>query len=174
MGKVIALFGIMMISMCVLSSCTDTSPRTDGDQDLNLLLSFDRMAYEEGQSISATITLKNQSKEAIVVNGRLALNAPESPDAVRDLAFHIATPSNQELPLAARVNVRLLKDTDFVTLSPGVQIQRTYRLDQFYRFVQTGAFEAYVVYQNQSDPSDSDAAWKGELRSNTVGFIFGE
>jgi hypothetical protein len=122
-----------------------------------------KLAINADQPMTLTVTLSNEGEEAVLVNGRLAFNAPYAPEPFRELSLAITGADGAEAPFMARINIGFPGDDDFVTLDPGQGIDREIELDSFYE-LESGEYTVLASYENQSDPA-GDQAWKGTLSS---------
>ena len=137
-----------------------------------LSVAFDKTEYRPGDPIQVTFTLRNTEQTPVLVNGRLALNAPFAPPRYREVALTITAPSGQPLPFMAKLNLGGAQDKHFKLLQPGETVQHSYALRDYYRFDQPGAYTAEASYQNQAEPSQAGSLqpWKGELSAEPVSF----
>lgn len=157
------------IALSLLNAgCSLLNSGSQRTSDPTITLTLDKADYSSGEAIQATLFLRNATNESLLVNKRMAVNLPSAPDAVREVSFLISGPSGQELPLNARINVRLPTEDDFSILSPGQTVQQTRELQSLYSFEESGQYSIYAVYQNMEDPPSGAEAWKGEITSNLV------
>jgi hypothetical protein len=139
---------------------------------LTLELVLDKDVYQRGEPISARLILTNIGEQRVVVNQRMISNFLQAPDQFRDVSFLIISPADQSVPWGVRKDVEFPKTTDFVTLSPGAEIEATYDLQSDYIIPRvSGRYIVIAYYKNTSDPDDNRVAWKGELTSNLVVII---
>jgi len=137
---------------------------------LELDLGLNENIYQIGDTILATLSLKNIGQEPLIVNKRM-INYVKDLKDLCEIAFTIVTPSGDEAYFVPRVNVRLLKKDDYTTLLPGDVITSTYEIDDYYSPLESpGNYTIYAIYQNYNDPGDGEIAWKGEIKSNTITF----
>ena len=151
-----------------IAGCSLIAPTQQNEGELVLTLSLDANNYTTDAPIQATVQLQNAGKERPLVNRRMALSSPSAPRELREVVFVVIGPTGTELPLGARINLRLPQSSDFATLAPGAVIQRDYALRQFFSFHQPGQYTITAVYQNSSDPPSGNESWKGEVSSNSV------
>jgi len=141
-----------------------------GMAKLILSIKLENTVYRSGEAVRALVSLTNSGTEEIVVNKRMAANFSNAPELVRDVAFTVKGPTDQLLPFIARVNVRPVKHSDFIILSPGETIVMPYELGTLYDLRDSGRYSIYAEYQNAIDPDRNITAWKGKLKSNEVVF----
>jgi len=145
-------------------------PTGDKTTDLTIALRMDKTNYKPGEPIRALMTLKNAGSKDIVVKQRVAVNLPGMPGEVRDIVFMIKGPLGDVHP-SFRVTVRHLLPEDFVVLSPGETIEKSFDIQKIYDLTDIGPYSVSVVYQNAQDPGPFHRrAWKGEITSNVVDF----
>jgi len=153
------------------AGCSLIAPTQQNEGDLMLTLSFDAEDYTADAPIQAMVQLQNAGNASPLVNRRMALSSPSAPRELREVVFVVIGPTGTEVPLGARINLRLPQDSDFSILAPGAVIQRHYSLRQFFSFDQPGQYTITAVYQNSSDPPSGDESWKGEVHSNSVAIV---
>ena len=153
------------------AGCSLIAPTQQNEGELALTLSFDADEYTADAPIRAIVQLQNPGTASPLVNRRMALSSPSAPRELREVVFVVIGPTGTELPLGARINLRLPHDSDFSLLAPGAVIQRDYSLREFFSFDQPGQYTFTAVYQNSSDPPSGEESWKGEVLSNSVTIV---
>ena len=134
---------------------------------LGFEIEFGEQAYESGDSILATLSLTNSGQESALVNARMAPNAANAPDEMRDVVFKVRSPSGDELPLRVFINVRPPSDKDFIELAAGESVSTNIDLTNLYSFAEPGNYTVQAIYTNVNNPS-TGTAWKGQLASDVV------
>jgi hypothetical protein len=112
------------------------------------------------------LSLVNDGQEPLLVNGRLAINAPYSPEPFREIGFVITDQDGAEADFLARINIGFPQDANFITLEPGQAVDREVDLTAYYQ-LEPGRYTVVATYENQTDPSDGQA-WKGTVSSQTT------
>ncbi len=140
---------------------------------LELTLTLNQATFAPGQAINAQVRLRNAGREAVTVNGRLALNTPYAPEEMREIAFRLADPAGALLDFQVKVNVGEPADNEFKTLAPGEAIKRSYNLAKYFKVAFPGTFSVQAIYQNQSEPVSrpGQPVWKGEVASPVITFV---
>lgn len=144
--------------------------RGDRMTELRLMLSLDKAEYRSGDSIHASIILKNTGNQDIVVRKRMVPGPPYTPKEAKEVVFVINGPSGEINP-PFRIQASPLTPDDFILLSPGETVVNTFDIQKIYHLTEIGTYSISVVYQNMMNPgSFHKEAWKGEITSNVVSF----
>jgi hypothetical protein len=122
--------------------------------------------FRKGGSIPVKVLLKNTGPDPLLINNRLALNAPTAPALYREIAFTVTDPNGKPVYFGARVNIGRPDSRHFKELGPGETIERVYDLKGYYKFETPGQYTLQASYQNQSDGVNGHEPWKGEVKSN--------
>ncbi len=138
----------------------------DKTPELLLTLSFDKVVYQFGDKIRASISLENTGDEGVLINKRMAINSI----GPREITLVIIGPAEEKVPSTAFISVRTLELEDFGTLASGENITVSEDIEGNYYFQAGKVYSVFAVYQNTLDPDKYTTAWKGELKSNVVVF----
>lgn len=139
---------------------------------LELKLNVSQAQYTKGETVEGKVTLRNAGSEPVKVNGRMALNAPFSPDEFREIALTLNDPAGRPLDFQTKVNIGEPAAGDFKTLKPGEAIEQSYDLGHFYDLQKPGMYSVQAVYQNQAEPAapNGTSVWTGEVKSDVAKF----
>lgn len=138
---------------------------------LELALLLDAKTYALGRPATGTLILKNSGDESLLVNARLAINNPYSPQPFREVYFLLTDPSGKSAAFGPKINIGRPRSEDFRDLPPGKTADLSFRLDRYYTLDQPGEYSVQAVYENHAAPGDGRATWKGRLESNLVSFV---
>lgn len=144
---------------------------TDQNQTLGIELRMSKEKYAPEEPITASVTLKNQSRAPISVNKRMAINPGRMPPSTWEVKFDVVSPPGERNIIVTLINRGKPRQSHFVRLSPGEQISRDYVLTEFYWMGLPGTYEVKATYNNHIDGSPFGfCAWTGEVTSNPVTF----
>ena len=137
---------------------------------LELEIEMKRSNYQVDQPIPVLVRLKNSGSSVIVVQKRMVLNSPGTPNFAKDVEFHIANSLSEPVRFMSQVDARLVNPEDIKFLLPGKSIEVTYDINIDYEFNPGESYSVYAIYQNSSESDKSKLTWKGTLISNTLLF----
>jgi hypothetical protein len=170
------VLGILAVLFWV--SCLQLVPN---DHLLSLRITSDWAIYHLKSNILITIQLTNVSNHSVLVNGYLTFDEPYFPPPIRTISFEIKDPSGVLLSSDVIINKRMIRESDFLLLSPGESTEIKYCPSCYFHFEEIGDYSIRVCYENSVDPawlsviessgvSDYDLrnAWKGIICSNEI------
>ena len=67
---------------------------------MELVLTLNTQIARVNDALMATLTLRNDSEAAVLVNTRLVVNRAGAPAGFRDVSFNVTGPDGEALPLA--------------------------------------------------------------------------
>jgi hypothetical protein len=152
---------IVIVSFLRITSITmDKSNET-----LQLKITADQNSYQVGDIINVILELENISEQSVVVNSRMAMgSAPYG-----EIEFIFTQTPGVDVYRWVKIRIGLPNDTSFVTLKPGDTISTTHQLSRYYGpLSEPGQYSFRAIYVNCVNPSSGDAAWQGEIESNTL------
>lgn len=141
---------------------------------LSLTLSLPQRSFAPDDTLPLTAALQNTGAAPLLVNARLALNAPSAPAVFRDVELRITRGGDAApLPFQARVNIGAPQPESFQLLAAGQEITRVYHVGSYYGLT-AGLYSVAAVYSNRQDYArGSERAWQGEVVSDAVTFEIG-
>ena len=142
----------------------------DQMKKLILEIEMDKSTNQFNNPIFVIVRLKNLGDDPVTVNGRMSVNYPNAPDALRDITFIVTDPNGEPVSFKASVNIRPPEKEDILVLSPGEMIEKKYNIVILYSIEEIGSYSAYAIYHNSFETDHNILTWKGELPSNIVRF----
>ncbi|MBL8096443.1 MAG: hypothetical protein JNL73_19850 [Anaerolineales bacterium] len=136
---------------------------------MELVLTLNTQIARVNDALMATLTLRNDSEAAVLVNTRLVVNRAGAPAGFRDVSFNVTGPDGEALPLAVKVNVGAPQPQHFQLLGPGESATRTVELHRLFALRKAGDYAIAAVYRAETDPADGRTAWRGSIESAAVG-----
>jgi len=138
-------------------------------ESLTLSLEASKDVYQLSEPVYVSLAIANASNFDLVIKNRMAVNTWSEAITRRDVVFIVKMPSGSISSYRPRSHVNIVENSDFILLAPGEIVEHTYDLSSLYNIDEYGAYSAFAIYQNSSDPSDG-VAWRGELVSNVILF----
>src|SRR6185436_17092577 len=114
---------------------------------LELSMTTESDTYRKGGSIPVKVQLKNTGPEPVLINNRLALNAPTSPAPYREIAFTVKDPTGKPVFFGARVNIGRPEAKHFKELGPGETIEKVFDLKGYDKLDAPGQYSIQASYQ---------------------------
>lgn len=164
MGRRWSLLIVFLMIALLIAGCAG-----GGETMLEFRISLAKTEFRVGEEILLTMTLRNPSRESMVVNGRLAVNDSDAPPPFRDVYLRIETPSGEGALFGWDVRIGFPDREDFLRLAPGESLAATVDLAFLYPLDQKGEYRITAVYENTlPGPKDFDAA-TGEFVEEDIG-----
>jgi len=141
---------------------------------LTLRVTSERTSYSRSIPIPLTVTLRNISTAAVLINGRLGVGYEDS--VVRELYFTVYTADGQVLPVPneARTDVHRMppRKDDFRYLEPGQTLATEVDVTMWYPCSRTGRYSIVFTYENTWDGKQFGIdAWTGRVSSEPVSLV---
>ena len=161
----------MMIQMIVLlfCFCNQTTKKDMAHTELSIHISTNKNTFFIGETIPITITLKNESKQAVLVNSRLSLGYEKS--ISRELYASIINTSTDK---EANYNISDInrddpKSNDYQWLSSNDSLLQIVDLQRYYPFENEGVYELIIYYNADEDfRTTPKEVVKGVFQSNRL------
>jgi hypothetical protein len=152
-------------------SVTETS---EYSEQLSLDLSLINDVFSSDDSLMATLVLKNETQNVLIVNKRMAPNGLlliQDDAPLGEVAFIIKDPDGKVLNFNARMHLVFPHDEDFVKLGPDKSIAYSYDLFTYYETYKTfGEYTIQALYHNEAVVDGKSPVWVGKIFSNSVNF----
>lgn len=133
--KIPITFILVLVGAILLSSCPNSLA---GQNDLQILLSFDKQEFIGDEDIWGLVELQNTGKQA------LRMDEPYLAPGNESLGFHIQNPAGESLsfvgPMPSRVRT-------FKTLAPGGNARWKFNLRHHYRLALPGVYKITAHYR---------------------------
>lgn len=104
-------------------------------------------------SAEARITLKNDDKRPLWVNGRLLVNSVHAPKPYRELHLVVVNPSGAQLDFQLKVRAGQASRTDYHVLGPGESLSVSVDLSECFDLTVVGAYSVVAVFEDGTDPA---------------------
>lgn len=178
------LCSMILLVVGLLSGChtiaNQTSSSTESRdlyQKLSLNLSLNNDSFSLDERVIATLILRNETENMVIINKRMAPNdllSIRNDNPLGEIAFIIKDPDGNMIDFAARVNMHFPREVDFAKLGSDRHIAASYELSTYYKaFEKLGKYSIQAVYHNESIIGNLDLVFIGEIFSNTVYFEIG-
>ena len=142
---------------------------TNQSQALDIQLRVPKENYAVGESIDATLVLKNHSNAPITINKRMGINPEEMAEGYWEVRFDITFPPEMPAFPSVLVNRGEPDADDFTLLLAGEEFSKSYTLTNWNWMQFLGTYEVKAIYNNSVDGSQFGlSAWTGEITSNSV------
>ena len=147
---------------------------SEAGEPLSLDLSLINDVFSSDDSLMATLVLKNETQNVLIVNKRMAPNgllSIQDDIPLGEIAFMIKDPDGKVLNFNARVHLVFPHAEDFVKLGPDKIIAYSYDLFTYYETYKTfGEYSIQALYHNEAVVDGTSPVWVGKIFSNTVSF----
>lgn len=163
-GKNVYKFFIPILVL-ILIGCSNAN---EDDNPLVLELSIEQREYQLGEPIIATLSLVNVSDDRVLVKKRLAVKNLAALVETVDVYFLVEEQYQGMVSFIGRVNPPFVGDENFAYLEAGEEYSVTYNLASLYDLSRPGDYLVMAIYQNSNNPSYSESAWRGEIKSNSI------
>lgn len=101
------------------------------------------------EPVLVEITLSNTGDFSIRVDRDLVLGYPDAPPGIRQLSFHLVSPSGDEIPMAVRSHLGFHRP-EYTYIQPGQAITKSFDLLLFYEFHVSGRYRFHVSHRQAS------------------------
>lgn len=137
--------------------------------NLVLEVTTDKAQYRLGEAITVRLYLFNFTRAPVLINSRLAVNAPQQPGEV---SFEVHGPAGAALSFRVLVDIGGPRAEHFSVVVPQNCVGGQYsNLQRYYRIDESGQYRLTATYRNESPGKRAKMeVWKGVLTSNTAEF----
>ena len=174
LGFVIPLLAVMPGCVATTDQNLPINKTSEAGEQLSLDLSLINDVFSSDDSLMATLVLKNETQNVLIVNKRMAPNgllSIQDDIPLGEIAFMIKDPDGKVLNFNARVHLVFPHAEDFVKLGPDKIIAYSYDLFTYYETYKTfGEYSIQALYHNEAVVDGTSPVWVGKIFSNTVSF----
>lgn len=148
------------------------------NENLKFIIFSEKETYKRDEAIYIEFSLKNMSKEPIIVNKRLVL--AYSPEG--EVSLDIIGPNRELKEYKYLIQVDYPTKDDFIILDPNKYVKRKCNINDFYSLDQIGRYKITATYEFRKEVLEDirkyrsrwskieipSHVWTGRVKSNTI------
>lgn len=138
-------------------------------KELELEIVLDKKEYKKGEAIKVAFSVINRGLDDVILNGRMFLNSIESPETMREIYLKVISPSGNEIPFSAFIEVGYPSKHNFKIVKSGTSLKSDLvDLTKYYDFEEIGTYEILAIYENRFGKELNIDAWVGKVISKPL------